>query len=329
MTEDRDPPDDHSDDDPLGEAIPEPTKTPMYQAFHAARYQRQAFITEIQTHTGRRLICYVAGPGAALDRDDTLGFVDLLHNVIAGESLDLLLHTGGGDIDATEKIVKMLRSTVGEGDLRVIIPDYAKSAGTLLALAADQIVMGDSSELGPIDPQIPLSDDRGNVIQHSVLSYLDAYDELYEALQTKPDDIASQIMIRKLDPATVKLFRAVRDRSRILAEDHLKLGMFRKAGGNFTKIAADLIDTDQWLTHGQVIARQDAEQLGLNVDYLDPQSDAWQRYWQLYCLQRLAVRDGQKLFESDYASLCMEAAGGLIPRGRIASEPLYGATPEP
>ena len=46
--------------------------------------------------------------------------------------------------------------------------------------------------------------------------------------------------------------------------------------------------------------------IGLNVQYLDPTSDAWQEYWQLYCPQRLAIRDNQKLFESDYASLIID-----------------------
>ena len=41
--------------------------------------------------------------------------------------------------------------------------------------------------------------------------------------------------------------------------------------------------------------------------YLDPKTDEWQEYWQLYCLQRLAVGDRQKLFESDFASLLIDA----------------------
>ena len=103
------------------------TKTPMYLAIFAARYQRQSLIAEIQEHTGRRLVCYVAGRQASLDRDDTLGFVELLHNVTRGEHLDLLLHTGGGDMDATEKIVRMVRNAVGEAEFRVIVPDYARA----------------------------------------------------------------------------------------------------------------------------------------------------------------------------------------------------------
>ncbi len=290
------------------DAAPPPMKTPMYQAFNAVRYQRQAMIRAIQDETGRRLICYVSGPAASIDRDDTVGFADLLHNVVDGANADLLLHTGGGDIDAAEKLITMLRDVISTAELRVVVPDYAKSAGTLMALGADHIVMSNTSELGPIDPQVVLNDRNGNRIPHSVQSYLDAYTTHTETLRSNPGDVAAQIMLGKLDPATVKLFESVRERARKFAEDQLKRGMFKNTSGNFTKIAADLIDTQRWLTHGQMIGWQDARQMGLSVMFMDAKSDGWRRFWQLYCLQRLAVGDRQKLFESDYVSLTMDSS---------------------
>lgn len=289
-------------------AVPAPTKTPLFQAIHVERYQRQAIIKRIQERSGRRLICYVSGPASAIDRDDTVPFVDLLHNVPANCDLDLMLHTGGGDIDAAEKLISMVRNTVGSGVLRVVVPDYAKSAGTLIVLGADCVVMSDSSELGPIDPQIIRGDSSGNRVQHPIQSYLDAYEEHTEKLRIDPTNVGSQIMLGKLDPATVKLFEAVRERARRFAETQLQRGMFRK-GGNWTQAALELIDTKRWQSHGQMISWEDAQdpRIGLNVCYLDPKSDEWQEYWQLYCLQRLAVGDRQKLFESDYASLLIDA----------------------
>ena len=288
-------------------AVPVPTKTPLFQAIHAQRYQRQAIVKKIEKRSGNLLLCYIAGPSASIDRDDTVPFVDLLHNVPPGQNLDLLLHTGGGDIDAAEKLISMLRNKVGTAKLRVIVPDYAKSAGTLIALGADAVVMSDTSELGPIDPQIVLGDGNGNRIAHSVQSYLDAYDEHTATLKTEPNNTAAQIMLGKLDPATVKLFRAVQSRARQFAEDQLKRGMFRN-GGNWSQAAAELIDTKRWQSHGQMISWADAQdpRIGLNVEYLDPQSEEWQEYWQLYCLQRLTVGDRQKLYESDYASLVID-----------------------
>src|SRR5262249_53761363 len=147
-------------------------------------------------------------------------------NVGSNTDLDFLLHTGGGDIDAAEKLMYIVRKAVGTGRLRVIVPDFAKSAGTLMALAADAIVMSDCSELGPIDPQITLADGRGNAIPHSVMSHLDAYRVHSEALRRDPNDVVAQIMLSKLDPATLIVFEAARNRAQKLAEEHLNRWMF-------------------------------------------------------------------------------------------------------
>ena len=130
------------------------TKTPTFTAHNAARYQRRQLVADVQNLTGRALICYIDTSDEGISRDDTLGFADLLHNAVNNEPIDLLLHTGGGDIDAAEKLIKMVRDVASNAEFRIIVPDMAKSAGTLMALAADLILMSATSELGPIDPQI-------------------------------------------------------------------------------------------------------------------------------------------------------------------------------
>lgn len=284
-----------------------PRKTPFFQAIHSARYHRQSMIRQIQTRTHRRLICYISGANTWIHREDTVGFSDLLHNVEVDSPLDLLLHTGGGDIDAAEKLISMLRTKVRNSELRVIVPDYAKSAGTLMALGADTIIMSDSSELGPIDPQVVLPDSQGNNMSHSVQHYLDAYATLKKALATDPNDVSAQIMLQKLEPTTVEHFESVKQRARQLAEDHLKLGMFSEKG-NWTATVDLLLNTKRWQSHGQMISWEVASgpELGLNVEYLQPQSEDWEAYWHLYCLQRLSIGDSQKLFESDYVSIVID-----------------------
>jgi hypothetical protein len=95
-----------------------------------------------------------------------------------------------------------------------------------------------------IDPQIVLADGNGNRIRHSVQSYWDAYEAHAETLKRDPNNAVARLMLSKLDPATVKLFEAVRDRARTFAENQLKLGMFTSGTGNYTKIAADLLTHD-------------------------------------------------------------------------------------
>ncbi len=281
------------------------TKTPMFEATHAVRYARQAAIKAIEKRCGCTLICYVAGKAAPIESDDTMGFVDLLHNVDRGQNLDLLLHTGGGDMDAAEKLISMVRAAVGGKRLRIIVPDFAKSAGTLIALGANKILMSDSSELGPIDPQITLTDGRGNLIRHSVQTYLDAYEGYSKALQKDRNDIVATIMLNKLDPGTLKLFEAARNRAKTFAEQQLRQGMNI---ANFTKVASEFLDTTRWLSHGQMIGYQDAKQMGLDVEYLDPKGEEWQSYWRLYCQQRLEIKDQEKLFEASYVSQSFESS---------------------
>ena len=279
--------------------VREMQRTPLFEANSTDRYQRQTIIKQIQDRTKRSLICYVLGMDCAIDENDTLPFVDLLHNVSSDNNLDLLLHTTGGSIDATEKLMGMMRRHVGTAELRVIVPDFAKSSGTLMVLGADKVVMSDMSELGPIDPQ-------GRLFGRwqSVQNYLDAYKEHAETLTNDPDNVAARIMLEKLDPATLRLCEVATERARQAAENLLKRGMFRKSG-NWSLTVTELLDTGRWLSHGQMISWEDAQdpRIGLLVKYLPYHSETWQDYWRLFCLQRLAVKHDQKLYESDYVSL--------------------------
>lgn len=292
----------------LDDIVPPISKTPLYEAMHAARYQRQALIREIQQVTDSQLICYVGGITAPVDREDVRFFVDLLHNISPGQNIDLLLHTIGGDIDAAEKLITMVRKKAGTSRLRVIVPDYAKSAGTLMALGADRIIMSDTSELGPIDPQVIRTDRNGNRMMHSVKNYLDAYDVYEAALKHNPKDVTAGLMMSKLDPETVRLFRSVLRRAQELAGNLLKRGMMHN-GGAWTQTVSMLLDTTRFQTHSQPITWEDAlsPAIGLTVDYLGPKDELWLKLWQLYCLQSLAIKDAQKLFESEIASICTDS----------------------
>lgn len=275
-------------------------KTPMFTAMNAARYQRQTLIKDIETEHPK-LLCYVAGNRAQVDRIDTLGFVDMLHNVNPGDPIDLLLHTPGGDVDAAEKLIGLVRSATGEeGQLRVIIPDYAKSAGTLMALGANSIVMSDSSELGPIDPQVSSRDGNGSDLVYSVLTYLNAYDAARKALRDAPDDLAARITFEKFDPTIVRKFQSVRDRARSFAENLLK-----RRGKNFSKIASELMDINKYQSHGQMIGWETANEMGLTISYMQSNDPVWRKYWALYCHLRLAIESEQRIFESSYVSLLL------------------------
>ena len=285
------------------------TRTPLYEAYHSARYERQELIRQIQARTKRRLICYVSGDGRRIDRDDTMPFADLLYNVSPGEDVEIILHTLGGSVDAAEKLMRLVRSKVSDGEIYIVVPEYAKSAGTLMVLGADCVVMSDTSELGPIDPQRVFYDSHGSGRWQPVQNYLDAYEEHSNKVAEDPNNVASRIMLGKLDSEVVKLCESEKDRARQSAEYLLRRGMFRlRDGSNVTKTVEQLLDTKLWRSHSQMISWQQVHDMdiGLIVDYVDPHRDSWQQYWKLYCLQRLAVRDNQKLYESGYVSLVID-----------------------
>lgn len=161
-----------------GGGLTPPSQTPYFHALERDRYQRQEQIRRIEAHTGRRLICLACNPWAEITRDMVTVFADLLHDV-DGEDLDLLLNTSGGDIDAAEKLVIMCRARAKS--FRVIVPESAKSAGTMMACAADSIVMGFASELGPIDAQIYVPDSKGQPVLRAAHSFLAGFEDIKKA----------------------------------------------------------------------------------------------------------------------------------------------------
>ena len=277
------------------------TKTPMFTAMHSSRYERQDLIKNINEAENTNLICYVGSPQSEINRDDIIGFVDMLHNIDEGAPIDLLLHTCGGDVDACEMLVKLVLAKVGTARFRVIVPALAKSAGTLMALGANTIIMSDTSELGMIDPQFQMRDSQGNEFSHSVIGYLEAFDEYSQALRTDPKDPVALLMLDSFDGKVVKKFRGIRDRVRIFAEDLLK-----RQGLESSRISSELLSSSRWKTHGQPIRHADATQLKLPVEYMPGSDIRWQYYWKLYCLQRLEIGEDKKIFESSYVSQTMK-----------------------
>ncbi|WP_177248793.1 hypothetical protein [Bradyrhizobium sp. Ghvi] len=273
------------------------TKTPMYAAMNAGRYQRQELIKLINRTEQTHLICYVSGLEAEIDRNDVIGFVEMLHNISENSPIDLLLNTCGGDVDACEKLVKLILAKAGNREFRVIVPDLAKSAGTLMALAASKIIMSNASELGMIDPQFLLRDARGNELMYSVTGYLEAYEGHCAALRRDPQDQIALLMLDSFEARTVQKFQGIRDRVRTFAEDMLK-----RRGAPSSTISHALMNSSKWKTHGQPIDYADAKQIGLPIEYLPPDDERWGRYWELYCSLRLLTENGKKIYESAYAS---------------------------
>ena len=121
---------------------------------------RQKYLTTIHTLTKRAVFFYASGWLQSAGHDEIFHLVEptdvhALMEVcykVKERELDLIIHSPGGAPNAAEQMLNYLRSRFDY--IRAIVPLQAKSAATMIALGCDEIVMGDHSELGPIDPQL-------------------------------------------------------------------------------------------------------------------------------------------------------------------------------
>src|SRR5713226_4749605 len=141
---------------------------------------------------------------------------EALHNLkggLNGKELVLILNSPGGEALPAERIVNICRS-FGNRKFSVIVPKMAKSAATMICFGADEIGMSQTSELGPIDPQIPIDDEHG----HST-HYLAAHEilESYKELMDKANRTRG-----RTDPYLQQLLRFdARDIRRIVSAQQL------------------------------------------------------------------------------------------------------------
>ncbi|MEK7354497.1 MAG: S49 family peptidase [Chloroflexota bacterium] len=130
------------------------------QAGQAIDTVRRKYLNLLHENTKRNVIAYYSGflskpevSGLDINDEDKNGFMMAVHHMDRSKGLDLLLHTPGGGIGATQSIVNYLRKMFGN-DIRAIVPQIAMSAGTMVACSCRVIVMGTHSNIGPIDPQL-------------------------------------------------------------------------------------------------------------------------------------------------------------------------------
>jgi ClpP class serine protease len=118
--------------------------------------ERKVQLNAISTARGHRdILVYAAdmmkqGAPTGLDYSDLAPIADQLAN-LSGQAIDVILETPGGLAEVAEDVVRVLHDKYDE--VAFIIPGWAKSAGTIMAMAGNEILMGTTSALGPIDAQ--------------------------------------------------------------------------------------------------------------------------------------------------------------------------------
>lgn len=134
--------------------------------------------------------------------------------------LSIILDTLGGTIEVTERIVSVIRHHYNEVDF--LIPDRAMSAGTVFAMAGDQIFMNYCSCLGPIDPQI---EKDGKLVP--ALSYLNQFERLCEKAESGELNTVEFELVSQLDLGELDQFEQARQLSHDLLTDWLSTYKFK------------------------------------------------------------------------------------------------------
>lgn len=170
------------------------------------------------------------------------------------ENLAIILESGGGQLDASVKLVNICRQY--SEDLEVYVPYYAKSAATVIALSADALYVGRAGELGPVDPQIshPIQDDM--FIQ--ALSIKDAVDFIEEDVS---DEVIKEKLVDQLDTYWIGASQRAIDQSEEYLNDVIEEG-----DGNF---ARELVEN--YKDHGYPIDRSRCDDLGIPIEEEDPE----------------------------------------------------------
>lgn len=248
---------------------------------------------------GRDLLVYAAdlnkaslGAPVSVDYSDILPISDQLAN-LKGKQIDVILETPGGDGAVAEDIVRLLHSKYEH--VAFIIPGYAKSAGTIISMAGDEILMGPTSALGPIDAQLAW---QGKVFSAEAL--LEGMEKIKQEVTTTGALNRAYIpILQNISPGELQSAQNALDFARVLVTDWLARYKFKdwkthKSSGNpvtdeerkarAEEIAGELRSHKKWLTHSRSIKLSDLQQMRLLItDYsADPElADAITRYYTL------------------------------------------------
>lgn len=287
-----------------------PDQSPLFYVNNRDRYQRQEWIKQIEAVTGRRLISYVSNfdhNESGINRSDVLPFIEIVSDLPENGQVDLLIHTLGGDPNVTEQIVNLLLPKASH--LRVIVPLSAKSAGTMLSLVADEIIMSDSSELGPIDPQVIIRNATGGSSSRPAKAFLKGIQKIQEEVLKNGGKLnpAYFPVLQSVDAAQIQFCHQAEAHAEIIAKKWLMRSMCKDDEKKAIKIAKELLDIDKYPHHGNVIDWKDALELGLKVTYLSPKEELWKAYWTLMALYDRDMKNNQsiKMFESSKLSVCI------------------------
>lgn len=258
----------------------------------------------------------------SIDYSDILPFKDQLNN-LSGNSIDLIIETPGGIAEVVEDIVHLVRSKYD--DVGIIIPGTAKSAGTILAMSGNEILMGVSSSLGPIDAQIINNNKR-----FSADAFLDGLKKIKDEIsKTNKLNPAYIPILQNISPGEIQHCENAQKFSKILVTQWLSKYKFQRwdkhsSTGEPVKpeekekraneIAEQLCKHSDWLTHGRSIKIPDLNKMRLLITDYSKNKELNEAITRYYTLLRMTLESTNiyKIFETPESQI-MRFSGANVP----------------
>jgi hypothetical protein len=202
--------------------------------------------------------------------DDLENFLISTNKKYEDRDLCLILHTLGGNADVAYHIGVRLQNLAGEKRFLVIIPRIAKSAGTLLACAGDVIYMTPMAELGPVDPQVHVSDTlwvSAKSIGDSLRMVLEIIIEVLQSKKPASDiqDMLIRAVLSQMPMNAVSHYDSLLAHVEELLEDLLSRRMIKDK--QIVSSVAQIL-TSGYKYHERVIHLDEAKEIGLKVESL-------------------------------------------------------------
>ncbi len=243
-------------------------------------FVRRKYLTQLHQKRNRAVILYATKwtqSGNAVPPDllsitdeDMQALMTVMHG-IQEPALDLILHSPGGSIEASEAIVTYLRSKFS--DICVIVPQQAMSAATMIACAANTIMLGKHSFLGPTDPQFILQTELG-VRVVTAQSVEDQFEQAQKDC-ADPSRMGAWIpILKQYGPDMLQKCKNASSLSKSLVAGWLEQYMFNgdtNAKKNAKKIAGWITNHKAFKTHGRHLGRDYLRSKGFKI--IDLESD--------------------------------------------------------
>jgi ClpP class serine protease len=239
---------------------------------------RRKYLKSLFDYTNRNVILYATAftqKGGSPDllsvtEEDVQGMMEVSHGLDKHKPVDFIIHSPGGSPEAAEGIVEYLHAQFS--DVRVIIPQIAMSAATMIACSGSTIVMGKHSNIGPVDPQLIINTPSGQTSNPAKA----IIDQFYKALSEieQKDKQAWALLLNQYGPSIITQCENYIAMSENLVREWLDRFMFKEEspeikGPIIDKIAKFLSNHDNFKSHGRHISREKAKEVGLKIEDLE------------------------------------------------------------